>query len=253
MDLRRAICLLLATVVSGCGGGGGGVGGSASPSTPDAGRPFGLWEGTTGDSRSIAGLVLPTSEYWFIYSAPGNTAVIAGVVEGDIDDNNGQFNSRNGKDFNFEGAGILDLWLEGSYTQKQTLKGTGDYQNSALTSSFTTRYNADWEITPTLSAIAGSYTGAAYAGFTEYAELVVTDKGVISGQSASGCSFSGTINPSNNGNFYSVSVNFKDAICANGITGLASYAYYSAATRTLYSVGLNTARDNGFIFVGTKP
>jgi len=240
--------LIIAAGMSACGGGGGGDG-----SNPASGAAEGLWQGTTNTSRTIAGLVLDDGTYWFIYSSAGNSAVIAGVVQGNSSSSNGSFSSSNGKDFNLEGLGVNNFTLAGTYTAKISLGGTLTYSPSGTTT-FTSSYDTDYDLTPSLAAIAGTYSGsAATSGGTESATVTVSGAGAISGSGASGCSFTGGATPRSKGNVYNISVTFGGGVCANGTNTVAGVAHFDAATKQLISAALNSARTDGFIYVGAKP
>ncbi len=241
------INLFVLLILSGCGGGGSG---SAAPST----SAEGLWMGTTGDGREIAGLVLDSGEYWVLYSLVGNNAVIAGAVQGNGTSQNGSFTSSNGKDFNLEGDGISNTTTNANYVMKQSFNGTISYPATGVQNSFTTSYDAAYELVPDLNTISGTYTGsAATNGGTVFATVTVTGTGVLTGSSAGGCTYNGTVTPRANGNVYNVTVTFNGGACSNGTNTVTGVAYYTAASKQLNSAALDSSRSNGFIFVGTKP
>lgn len=248
MRIRKFIFTVAIIVsVSACGSGG------DSGSSGVSGPAEGLWRGTTSTSREIAGLVLDDGTYWFFYSSIGNSAVIAGVVQGNSTSSNGSFGSSNGKDFNLEGSGISDFTMAGTYTAKSSMGGTLTYAPS-VTMTFTSSYDTDYELTPILSAIAGTYSGsAATSGGTEFATVTISGTGAISGNSASGCSFIGSTAPRTKGNVYNISVTFGGGTCANGISTVTGMAYFNASSKQLTSAALNSGATDGFIYIGTKP
>jgi hypothetical protein len=250
MNLRKALTLLLAIVTSSCGGGG--SDGGTNP--PTATTAEGLWNGTTNSGRTIVGLVLDDGEYWVIYSLVGNNAVIAGAVQGNGTSRNGSFTSSNGRDFNFEGAGVNDLTVDASYVMKQSFNGSLKYKASGTQFTFAGTYNADYDLTPSLSSVAGTYTGSALtSGGVEFAMTTISSSRSITGRSASGCSFSGSASPRAHGNAYNVSITFAGGACANGSSTVTGVGYFDAETKQIIAAGLNGSRTDGFIFVGTKP
>lgn len=248
------ICLALSGVVAGCGGGGGG-GSSDSGSTPaPATSAEGLWVGSTDNDRAVTGLVLDDSTYWVLYSIMGNSAIIGGAVQGSGTSQNGSFTSVNGRDFNLEGLGASDVTVNASYVMEQTFSGTIEYAGTGEQITFTSSYDSDYELTPSLAAISGTYSGAAStSGGTESATVTVSDSGAISGSGASGCSFTGSASPRAQGNVYNLSVTFGGGVCANGTSTVTGVAYFDAETKQLRSAALNSAKTDGFIYVGTKP
>jgi hypothetical protein len=231
-----------------CGGGGGGNDFSGGGSV---GTAEGLWKGTSSVGRGIDGLVLPSGQYWFIYTVAGNNAIIAGALEGNGVSQNGRFTSTNGLDFNFEGLGTLDVDIDANYVKEQSLNGVVKYSNEQFT--FTSSFQPAYNLTPTLAAIAGTYDGSAEVGFGgEFASIVISVEGALSGQSASGCLFAGVVTTGSGGNYYDVTVTFKGGVCANGTQTVTGVGYFDAATKVLWSAALNADRTNGFLFAGTK-
>jgi hypothetical protein len=248
---RLMAVLASGALISACGGGGGddGGGGNGAPNPPTSAE--GLWTGTSSNGRTIAGLVLDTGEYWFIYTLAGNNAVIGGAAQGNGTSTNGKFTSSNGKDFNFEGLGVNNVDVSADYVQKSTLNGRLDYGSEVVT--FTSNYDSDYERAPSLTELAGTFSGSGYAGLTEFTMVTIAASGALTGQSASGCTFSGNASPRSKGNVYNVTVTFNGGPCANGTNTVSGVGYYDASMKQLISAALNSGRTNGFIFVGTKP
>ncbi len=239
-------------IISGCKSGD-----SSELSLQGSSSAEGLWQGTTSTGRTVAGVVVDDGTYWFIYSVVGNSAVLAGVAQGNGSSNgsltssNGSFTSANGRDFNFEGLGVSDFTLEGTYEEKSSLDGSITYSSSATT--FTSSYDSDYDLIPSLTTIAGTYTGSAFtSGGPDFATVTFTSAGTIGGVGASGCLFSGSASPRASGNIYDVSITFGGGVCANGTSTVTGVAYFDATTKQLTSVGLNSSRTDGFIYAGIK-
>jgi hypothetical protein len=248
-----ATTLIAFTALASCGGGGDGDSTAPPPPgpPPSAGTAEGLWVGLTSSGRTAVGLVLNNGTYWVLYSLVNNSSQIAGVVQGSGTSENGVFNSSNGKDFNFEGAGVLNLTFEADYVKKQDLNARIDYSGDTVTLSAT--YDSEYELTPSLSIIAGTYSGyAVTSAGVEAVTVSVSATGAVSGTSASGCSFSGVATPRSKGNVYNNSVTFSGSPCANGTATVTGIGYWDATSATLYSAALNTERSNGFLFVAEK-
>lgn len=240
-------CLVL---VFGCGGGGGNGDSSSSESTSAA---EGLYNGTTDNGRAISYIVLNDGTYWALYSLQGDSSIIAGAVQGNSSSKNGSFSSSNGRDFNLEGLGINGVTVNASYQDKQSLNGSLRYTSTEEQVSFASTYDPDYEQTPDLNAIAGTYSGsAATSGDSDSATFTVSPSGAISGLSALGCSFSGTATPRASGNVYNISIQFHGGNCANGSSTVTGIAYFDASINQLYSMALNGSRTDGFIYVGVK-
>lgn len=240
-------CLVLALAACGSSGNGGAA---TAPSAPSA---EGLWIGSTNDSRSVTGLVLDDGTYWILYSVQHASSLTAGFVEGSGSSLGGSFSSSNGIDFNVEGRGINSSTLSASYMAKQSLDGSVTYPTLNQTFTFTTSYNAEYEQTPSVSAIAGTYVGiASVVGSNELTTVVVNSPGVIAGTGNSGCKFFGTIRPRASGNVYDLSLSFSGP-CPSGTSSVSGIGYFDSSAKRLYLAALNQSRSNGLIFTGTQP
>ncbi len=240
----------LAVLLGACGGGGTSSdsgGGSTTTATAE-----GLWQGTTSDGRSIEGVVLDDGTYWFVYSSAGNSEVIGGAVQGNGRSNNGSFTSANGKDFNLEGLGVNNFTLAGSYVEKHSLSGTLTYAPSG-SKTFTSSYDSDYDATPSLAALAGTYNGtAATAAGADSVGATIAKSGALTGHGSGGCTFKGTVAPHSHGNIFDISVTFGGGTCANGTSTVNGVLHYDAASTQINAFALNSDRSDGFIFVGTK-
>lgn len=264
MHLKRiqshVLSFLLLVGLSACSGGGD----TPTPSTTvlPASPAEGLWIGATNanPNRTVMGVVLDDGVYWFLYSVPGDPSLIVGVVQGDSSSQNGALTSSNATDFSVE-RGItptLNATVDGTYTTKQSLNGTIVYKNNAQTQdTFATTYNSEYDLVPDMNAVAGTYTGRITS--TETVTVDVLSNGVISGRSVTGsgaviCTFSGSFSPRAHGNVFDITITFHgQADCSNGADTVNGIAFYDSGSKTLYSAALNSARDNGFVFKGTKP
>jgi hypothetical protein len=152
------LSIFFTALFSACGSGGGGEEVPPTSPPPPATSAEGLWNGTSGNGRTTAGLVLDDGTYWFLYSVVGDPLVVAGAFQGNSSSQNGSFTSSNAKDFNLEGLGILDATVTGSYVMKQSLSGTIALLLGGQTT-FNSTYNADYDLMPDVNLIVGTYTG----------------------------------------------------------------------------------------------
>lgn len=252
MHLKRIqihIFSLLLLSLSACSGGGDTP--MPSPTALPAAPAEGLWIGSTNTNRTVTGIVLNDGVYWFLYSVVGNPTIIAGVVQGDSSSQNGTLTSSNAMDFSVE-RGIpptLTASINGNYTVKQSLNGTVSYQNTQDT--FTTTYDSDYELSPDINAVAGTYIGP--VAVNETAEVTVFSTGLISGksQTSPACTITGSFSPRTQGNVFDVIITFGgQSTCGNGSDTVRGVAFFDAGT--LYSAALNADRTNGVVFIGTK-
>lgn len=243
--------VFLMTCLSACGG----EGDTSSPPPPTLAQSSaeGLWDGTTGTGRTVSGVVLDDATYWFLYSVTGDPSMIEGFIQGDSSFQNGTLTSSNAKDFNVgrSGAPVLNATINGKYETKQRLSGTTVYQIGGP-DTFTTTYDSDYELPADVNVVAGTYSGPVAAG--ETVNVTVSAAGGISGNSSTGCTFTGSFSPHANGNVFNMTITFGgQTACSNGSDTVRGVGFIDAGTKKLYSAAFNAARTNGFIFIGTKP
>ena len=241
--------------LAGCGGGSletAAPAGQTAVATPPS-TAEGLWKGTTSDSRTVTGLVFENGTFYVFYSSPNNASTIAGVVQGTGTSNNGNFSSSNAKDFNLEDASLVSGTVSASYTARQSLNGSISYVPSG-SRTFTTSFNANYDVTPLLSSLAGTFTGQiAFSLSIENATVIIDSSGVLTGTAASGCGVTGTVTPRTKGNAFTVSLTTGAAPCSLANQSFTGIAYFDSANKRLYAATANTVRTDGIIFGGTKP
>ncbi len=232
---------------SGCGGG---FDATAPAST---GSAQGLWIGSTNTGRTVTGLVLSDGTFYLLYSPVGNSTTIAGVFQGTGSSSLGKFSSSNARDFNLEGLGVLAATVSASFAPKQSLNATVSYASGGVVTT-TGTYDTDYETAPSSVTLAGTYAGQVVtsAGI-ENATLVASTTGALSGASTSGCAVSGNAAPRADGNAYNISITFAGAPCIFANQTFSGIGYFSSITKRLYAAAPNAARNDGVLFVGTKP
>jgi hypothetical protein len=255
IKMIKAFAVSWILALAACSGGGGGSGTvpalDPGPATTSA---EGLWIGSTSTSRSVTGIVLDNGTYWILYSVPHVSALMAGVVQGTSTSLNGSFSSSDGIDFNLEGQGINSATVSASYLAKQSFNGSVTYTSPNQAYTFTSTYNSDYDQSPGVSVIAGTYTGiASVTGANELTTIVVSSLGVVAGTGTGGCQFLGTAAPRTRGNLYDLSVVFGGGSCPNGTSTVTGIGYFDSSAKRLYVAALNKSRNNGLIFVGIKP
>ena len=255
--ILKALAMSWILALAACGSSGGN--GGAAPAPPAASAQ-GLWIGSTSASRSITSIVLDDGTYWILYSLAGASSFIAGVVQGTGTSVNGSFTSTDGIDFHLEARGISNATLSASYVAKQSFDGAVTYPNLNQTYTFTSSYNSDYDQTPSVAAIAGTYVGpASVKGGDELTTLVINSLGVVAGTGIEiatqtvGCQFVGTARPRASGNIYDLSVVVSGVgACASGPSAVKGIGYFDANAKRFYLAALDKSRSDGLIFVGIQ-
>ena len=213
----------------------------------------GIWTGKTNSNRNVFGLIAPDGNSWVMYTNTAGNNYFSGVVQGAVTWSGGTWTLNGGRDFSLESRSYTTVNANGSYSTRNALNGTLAYPAYGQTFSFTSAYSADAQIVPTLSAIAGTYTGQASSFLnTENASITINANGSASGTGASGCAFIGTVAPYPGIYLYTVSVTFRGGVCAAGTATLNGVAYFEPSVRRLYGLALNSARTTPFFFIGGR-
>lgn len=246
----KAFAMSWLLALAACGGGGNG-GAASAPVT----NSEGLWNGSTSTSRSVTGIVLDNGTYWILYSVPNLSALTAGFIHGTETSLNGSFSSSDGIDFNFSGQSVNSATLSASYMTKQSFNGSVSYPNLSSPFTFTSSYNADYDQTPDLSAVAGNYLGlASVVGANEAITIAISAQGVVAGTGGtSGCQYGGLVVPRAKGNLYDLSLVIGGGACATGTSAVTGIGYFDSSSKRLFLAALNKSRSNGLSFVGIKP
>jgi hypothetical protein len=242
MKFLAVVSVVSSLLLAACGSGD-----SAGPTAE------GLWIGSMNNSRSVTGLVFDDGAFYLFYSTAGNPAVIAGVVQGNGNSDNGTFSSTNARDFNVEGSGVLAPTFSASYQARQSLNGTIGYTTGGAVT-FTSTFNAKYDNTPSLAALAGTFSGVVFTTHTnENSTIVISSAGAITGTGTSGCTVTGTVTPRARGNAFNTSLTFGGAPCIFPNQTMTGVAYFDAATKRVYVATPTAARTDVVLFLGTKP
>ncbi|MGK0373115.1 MAG: hypothetical protein ACJAW1_003386 [Glaciecola sp.] len=212
----------------------------------------GLWVGITDSGRGVQGLVLDDGTYYFIYTDL-EQLYVGGVFIGSSSVSGSAFNSSNGKDFNLEGLGVLNATVSGTISPNQTFNSGVSYGSEFLPSSFTSTYSDDYDLTPSLASLAGTFVGdVAFSLGYENASLTIGTDGFITGESSGGCSFIGRTYPRASGNVFNVTITFGGSPCYFSNETFEGIIYYNASGNYIYSVTPNSSRSDGVLFFGSK-
>ena len=196
--------------------------------------------------------MLDDGSYWLFYTLPGDTSSLAGFLQGTGGTSGATFISNDTRDFNLEGPSLIPATLSAGVAVRSTLSGSVTYPGDVGTGGFFATYDPDYEIVPTLAALAGSYSGqSALSGIT--VTMNIAGSGAISGSSGGGCGFSGWAVPRANGNVYAITITFGGLPCALPNTTFSGIGLLDIPARSLLAVGLNAARNEGFLFLGARP
>lgn len=240
---RIAILAAAAALVA-CGGGGGAAPASAPVPVTNVSAE-GIWNGTTSTGFSVFFVILENGESWGIY---GLTS-ITGAFFGNASTNSSSI-SMNGTSFDFISRVGSPGTLTGTVVSKSTLNLV-----SPAGSTLNAAYSTSYDQTPSLAALAGTYSGQAVSGGTapQATTVTISATGTVNAVVV-GCATSGSVIPRATGkNIFNVSVTSVGPACALG-TGTVStgIAYFNPVTRQFIAMALNPSKGDGFVYTGTR-
>lgn len=242
--LQTITALTLAALLTACGGGGGG-GDDNTPQPPPTATPEGFWTGTTSNGLTSYVAVLENGETWAIYTTSSNT--LAGALYGNTSSSG---TNLSGSGLEFYNSTVNSTNYSGTFAAKSTLNVTMS-NGVRLAAS----YSPDYDKPAALATLAGTYSGYGLTAKSAatYTPVTFSSDGTITAGNTF-CSMAGTATPRASGkNIFDLRVTFTGSACAlpSGTT-VTGVAYYDAAVRGLLAMGLNSNKNDGFVYAGTK-
>lgn len=237
------LTLLASALLTGCSGGGGGSAPVPAPVT----TAEGFWSGTASTGPKVALAILENGDTWGVYTSNN---LIVGALHGTTT-SSGTTLTGSGSDFNIPTRTVTPGTYSGTFASKSNVNIT-----TSSGSNFTGTYDASYDTPASLTSLSGTFSGSGLTGSTsaQSATVGISSLGVVS-SIGNGCSAAGTATPRpSNKNIFNVTITFTGTNCALGngavTTGI---AYYDAANRQVLVMALNSAKTDGFIYVGVKP
>ncbi|GAA5787041.1 hypothetical protein [Chitiniphilus shinanonensis] len=227
---------------------------SPTPTTvPTPVEAQGIYNGSTSDSRQLVTLIVPSGQYYAWYTTKLSSTVLGGGIEGVLSASDGTLASNNGVDYNIELDTISPAVLAGSYTVQSTISGNLTYGQNGDQVTFSANYDTAYDNTPSLSAVTGTYDGVASSpGGTELVVFTVGTDGKVAGVDPNNCTFSGTLTPNADHNYYALSVTFGASPCVAAGQTFTGVSLYQATGGQLLGMAPNSSRTNGVIFRAVK-
>ena len=251
---RTAISATIVSIIlAACGGGGGGgdngTSAAAAPAAPTVNEAQGIYTGKDSSNDQIVGAILDSGAYYFVY-VNSSTRVI-GLVQGTSTASGGIFKSTDAKNYYIGQNAVLNETVSANYTAKSNISGTISPTTGGASTTFSGTYSSIYDQAPSLSSIAGTYTGA--GGSVRGGESVTVTLGAdgsINGRGPSGCTFSGTASSHSGKNIYDATITFGGTNClypGRSLTGIVT-----VASNQLIAAAPLADRSDAFILVGSK-
>jgi hypothetical protein len=250
------IAALAASLLSACGGGGG-----STSSTPTLTAPSstisGVFDGTLTNGQPLTALLQNDGSYYLVYSNAASPQTALGAIVGSGSLSGLVFSSSNGLDLNLAGSSSTppSVTLSATYTAQQSFNGTLTYTASNTSTSFNAVYDVAYATLPSLSALAGVYTGTIATKDLSENNLIltITSDGKLSGQLTCNCTIAATLAPRADGLAYIANLSMGSGTHVLSNKTFAGNAYLDAKLKRLYIVGNIVGSNEAAIFVGSKP
>jgi len=238
-------------LLAGCGGGDDYDDGYPPGNALD--RAAGFYEGVTPSNRHVSVIVIETGRYYVLYgptAIPGSSQ-IEGVLIGDGTAAGSTFSASTLQNLNFTNQTNVAGAMTATFVLRSYFDANLAYVGGA-TDSFNADYSFRYEDPPSLSLVAGNYSGqlASIAGVPN-ATMTISTSGAVSIAATGGCSAGGTVLLHPFGNVYDINLTFGSGCPAAGLT-LTGHAKYDATTNSLTAVTTTPGITNTVLVVGTK-
>jgi len=238
-------------LLAGCGGGDDYDDGYPPGNALD--RAAGFYEGVNASNRHVSVIVIETGRYYVLYGPTGipSSAQIEGVLVGDGTAAGSTFSASTLQNLNFTNQTNVAGSMTATFLLRSYFDANLAYVGGA-TDAFNSDYSFRYEDRPSLSLVAGSYSGqlASLIGVPN-ANMAISGSGVVSIAATGGCTADGTIQVHPFGNVYDVSLTFGAGCPAAGLT-LSGHAKYDATTSSLTAITTTPAITSTVMVVATK-
>ena len=237
-------------LLAGCGGGDYGDDGFPPGTALD--RAAGFYEGVNASNRHVSVIVIETGRYYVLYGPTGipSSTQIEGVLVGDGTAGGSTFSASTLQNLNFTNQTSVAGAMTATFLLRSYFDANLAYVGGA-TDAFNSDYSFRYEDVPSLSLVAGNYSGqlASIVGVPN-ATMTISSSGAVS-IAATGCSAGGTILLHPFGNVYDVNLTFGTGCPAAGLT-LSGHAKYDATTSSLTAITTTPGITNTVLVVATK-
>lgn len=239
------------TLLAGCGGGDGYD--DYYPPGTALDRAAGFYEGVNSANRHVSVMVIETGRYYVIYGPTGapSSTQIEGVILGDGTAGGSTFTSSTLQNVNFTAQTDVAGAMSATFVLQSYFDANLAYVGLAG-DTFNADYSFTYEQRPSLSLIAGNYSGqlASVLGVPA-ANMTISSSGAVSIAATGGCTAGGTILLHPYGNVYDINLSFGSGCPAAGLT-LTGHAKYDSTTNSLTAVTTTPAITNTVMVVATK-
>jgi hypothetical protein len=248
-----AAAAALTMLLAGCGGGDDDCDDGCSPPGSALDRAAGFYEGVNASNRHVSVIVIETGRYYVLYGPTGipSSTQIEGVLVGDGTASGSTFTASTLQNLNFTDQTNVAGAMAATFQLRSYFDANLSYVGGA-TDAFNSDYSFRYEDPPSLSLVAGNYTGqlASIVGVPN-ANMTISSSGAVSIAATGGCTAGGTILLHPFGNVYDVNLSFGAGCPAAGLT-LSGHAKYDTTTNSLTAITTTPGVTSTVMVVATK-
>ena len=237
-------------LLAGCGGDGYDDGGS--PSIPALDRAAGFYEGLNASNRHVSVIVIETGRYYVLYGPTGipSSTQIEGVLVGAGPAGGSTFSSTTLQNLNFTNQTNVAGAMSATFLLRSYFDANIAYVGG-VNDAFNADYSFRYEDVPSLSLVAGTYSGQLASIFgVPNANMTISTSGAVD-IAATGCTAGGTILLHPFGNVYDIHLTYGAGCPAAGLT-LSGHAKYDTTTNSLTAITTTPAITSTVLVVATK-
>jgi len=212
----------------------------------------GIWRGTAAGSL-VTWINLDNGAFYIFQTVPDHPNEIEGFIYGSSTSGNGSFSAGSAKSFNFvEGEVLTTGAITATYQARKWISGSSK-DDTGQNVVFGAYFDSTYDAVPSLSELAGTYSGLARFGppFNAQALSATLNASGGVGGSIGGCAFAGTITPRPRGKLYDIAVSFGSGCDFPGQTFI-GIAYLDPLMQRLMVGALNAQRTVAGMFIATK-
>jgi hypothetical protein len=238
-------------LLAGCGGDGYDDGGH--PSIPALDRAAGFYEGVNASNRHVSVIVIETGRYYVLYGPTGipSSTQIEGVLVGDGTASGSTFSSSTLQNLNFTNQTNVAGAMSATFLLRSYFDANIAYVGG-VNDAFNADYSFRYEDVPSLSLVAGNYSGQLASIFgVPNANMTISISGAVDIAATGGCTAGGTILLHPFGNVYDINLTYGAGCPAAGLT-LSGHAKYDTTTNSLTAITTTPAITSTVLVVATK-
>jgi len=238
-------------LLAGCGGGDDYDDGYPPGNALDRAADF--YESINASNHHVSVIVIETGRYYVLYGPTGipSSAQIEGVLVGDGTAAGSTFSASTLQNLNFTNQTNVAGAMSATFLLRSYFDANIAYVGG-VNDAFNADYSFRYEDVPSLSLVAGNYSGQLASIFgVPNASMTISISGAVDIAATGGCTAGGMILLHPFGNVYDINLTYGAGCPAAGLT-LSGHAKYDTTTNSLTAITTTPAITSTVLVVATK-